>query len=432
MSCPGNGLFNSGMSLDFFNTKITNMRAEVLSLEDNVFESNTIEEIKRNFFQKYEIEPIKLFTEQKVLDVDEIEICYDASNDPLYIPEYDNKTYTVRGYKITVSIPFDGCYELFRLRPSSYIMRTFDAIVYANNSDSSPHFLKFELRFKKARADEDVNIISNRINNEIAEYQENISYLTTDISNYNRRLEDEISKSIDSRLSELNKLKVLKTALKIPLKKSSSPSPLNKIYIKPKVVTPLAVKTGDTAAYISEDDYDIILSSIRNMGTSMESNRAAEKQDEEGLRDILLAGLSASIKNGSASGELFRKTGKTDIAVVFENKAAFIAECKLWKGREYINKGIDQLLKYTTWRDVKVSYIIFNKDVQNFSKIQEQIPSIFSERKDFIRTEKKQKDGEWRFTLQKPDDDYRHITIHVFAFDVRMGGTDLTQIIPSK
>lgn len=425
MYCSGNGLFDSEMSLDYFNSKIANMRTEALSLEDNIFESNTVEEIKRNFFQKYEIEPIKLFTDQKDLDIDEIEMHYDSSNSPLYIPGYDDSTYTVRGYRITVTIPFDGCQELFRLKPSSCIMRTFDASIHTDNFDSSSHFLKFEIKFEKIRVDNDANVINNQINDEIAKYQKNISYLNTDVSDYNRRLESEISKSIDSRLLELDKLKALKTALKIPLKKSSSPSPLNRIHIKPKIISPLAVKSGDNAAYISEDDYDVILSSIRNMGTSMESNRAAEKQDEEGLRDILLAGLSASIKIGNASGESFRKTGKTDISVVFENKAAFIAECKLWKGKEYINKGIDQLLKYTTWRDVKVSYIIFNKDVQNFSRIQEQIPSIFSEREDFIRSEGNQRDGEWRFTLQKPDDDYRHITIHVFAFDVKTNNADL-------
>ena len=55
---------------------------------------------------------------------------------------------------------------------------------------------------------------------------------------------------------------------------------------------------------------------------------------------------------------------------------------------------------------------------QHFSLIQDKISLIFKNRSDFVK-EIVQREGEWRFVLQKPDDDYRQITFHVFAFDLK-------------
>ena len=103
--------------------------------------------------------------------------------------------------------------------------------------------------------------------------------------------------------------------------------------------------------------------------------------------------------------------------VPFDNKATFVAECKLWKGQKYIDKGIDQLLGYLTWRDAKTALVIFNKDNANFSDIQSKVEAIFTERSDYVRTIK-QRDGEWRFVMTKPDDNGRQVEIHVMLFDV--------------
>ena len=54
---------------------------------------------------------------------------------------------------------------------------------------------------------------------------------------------------------------------------------------------------------------------------------------------------------GDASGERFRRKGKTDICVEVANRAAFVGECKTWGGPKVANDAIDQLLGYLTWRD---------------------------------------------------------------------------------
>ena len=52
-----------------------------------------------------------------------------------------------------------------------------------------------------------------------------------------------------------------------------------------------------------------------------------------------LIGISFMTYNAPRAYEIadrFRKKGKTDIRIEFENRAAFVAECKLWKGEKKI------------------------------------------------------------------------------------------------
>lgn len=79
---------------------------------------------------------------------------------------------------------------------------------------------------------------------------------------------------------------------------------------------------------------------------------------EEDLRNTLLAMLNATYK-GNATGETFRRKGKTDICIEMENRAAFVAECKIWKGAKALTNAVRQLNGYLTWRDCKTALIVF-------------------------------------------------------------------------
>ena len=59
------------------------------------------------------------------------------------------------------------------------------------------------------------------------------------------------------------------------------------------------------------------------------------------------------------TGETFRKKGKSDIHIMFENKAAFIGECKIWHGIKNFKEAVEQLFSYSTWRDTKTAIIVF-------------------------------------------------------------------------
>ncbi len=127
---------------------------------------------------------------------------------------------------------------------------------------------------------------------------------------------------------------------------------------------------------------------------------------------------------GGATGETFRKRGKTDIRIEHENRAAFIAECKVWRGPESFKEAAEQLLGYLTWRDGKTALIFFNTHVKGFKGIQDKVPSSLREHELFLR-EKPTHAGEWRAVFRLRDDEAREVVVQVFLFDLYLTGDDV-------
>ena len=130
-----------------------------------------------------------------------------------------------------------------------------------------------------------------------------------------------------------------------------------------------------------------------------------------------MAHLNGHYKGG-VTGETFRGEGKTDIRIEFENRAAFVAECKLWRGPKELIEAIDQMLGYLTWRDYKCALVVFNKDNAGFTEIEGKIPGLVESHKNFHTKAVGQPSGEWRFVLNSKDDEARHITMQIFIFNL--------------
>ena len=97
---------------------------------------------------------------------------------------------------------------------------------------------------------------------------------------------------------------------------------------------------------IPDDTYEHILQFIRHQGRTFERTPATYSvHGEEGLRNIVLAQLNGYFE-GDAIGEAFRGSGKTDICIEQDNRAAFVGECKLWTGPAGLIAALDQLLGY--------------------------------------------------------------------------------------
>lgn len=401
-----NYLFRSTGWHEWSEGVIADARRKATSLEKSVFEANGQEQIIDHIMSSYNLAPLKLLVDSKTQDIVETKI--DVTGNGAYIQAFDNRPISVPGYKVVVTVPFNGSANLFNVSPTQMRLTYDDAEILGNE-------LTFALEFTESNATADG--IKTAVDGKIAAIQYNIYNLNKDLSGFDERLRGVIADAVAKRFEQIDKLDSIKSALKIPLEKSTNPSPLNQVKISVQKIMPLSTKKDEPGGTISNDDYETIIETIRSMGASMEANRASESKDEEALRDMLLVGLSASIKSGAVGGELFHKSGKTDISIPFDNKATFVAECKLWKGQKYVSEGIDQLLGYLTWRDAKTALVIFNKDNANFSDIQSKVETIFIERSDYVRTIK-QRDGEWRFVMTKPDDNGRQVEIHVMLFDV--------------
>lgn len=96
---------------------------------------------------------------------------------------------------------------------------------------------------------------------------------------------------------------------------------------------------------------------------------------------------------------------------------AYIAECKIWHGRKAFLAAIDQLFSYTTWRDTKVSVIVFNKDIKSFEAVLDAIQGALDEVS--VQQEGRPKHSQWYCKIQnKNDERIMHVTVQVFDLHV--------------
>lgn len=207
--------------------------------------------------------------------------------------------------------------------------------------------------------------------------------------------------------------------LDIPLRQRDGAPSVEPITVRRKIVRPLPSSPNKPPEPgIREEDYEHILKVIRHEGRTFEATpRTFAIHDEEGLRDIVVAHLNGHYEGG-ATGESFRGLGKTDIRIESENRAAFIGECKVWRGPKQLSESLEQLLGYLTWRDCKAALIIFNKDVAGFSGIQQKVPETLAAHSSHIVQVKVDHQGEWRFRFTSSSDSDRQVTVHVFLFNL--------------
>lgn len=143
----------------------------------------------------------------------------------------------------------------------------------------------------------------------------------------------------------------------VPVKKSAYAE--THVPLQRKIV-PIAHEYKKEDIYsISDANYADILATIKHMGSTYERTpKSYAAMKEEDLRNTLLAALNGTYLGG-AVGEAFRNNGKTDICIEEKNRAAFVAECKMWTGQKAIADALKQLDSYLTWRDCKTVLIYF-------------------------------------------------------------------------
>lgn len=91
--------------------------------------------------------------------------------------------------------------------------------------------------------------------------------------------------------------------------------------------------------------------------------------DEEAMRDTLLFVLNANFQ-GQVTGETFIGRGKADLLLRWKDRDAFVAECKIWKGRAAFEDGVEQLLsRYALWRHTCLALILFIREPKDGTRI---------------------------------------------------------------
>ncbi len=376
-SC-GKDFFNGSDTRSYFAGFHSKMKAEIDKMSDAEIVSCNFQEWAEYLVNKYYIVPITLFETNIERTLSETKV---KKANPFRGHPYERDYFEIDGVCVTFKIPFDGNPDLFELQPSSRILTKFrtERFVEPHDEDCGSFTLDFEYSKQELqeKGEKMLEYVQKQFEHDFENYKTMIGHVNAEVTSYNNGLNSSALKLLEERKKKADSFSAISAALQIPLNASKNapntkPIPLKRV-VRQSSTKP-SIPPAPTEPYISDVDYENINNIISMCGTTMEKTaRTYYANTEEELRDHLLAALNTHYD--TATGETFRKIGKTDIHIEFENKAAFIGECKIWHGERMFQDAIQQLINYSTWRDLKVSVIIFNKENKSFQSILSRIQS---------------------------------------------------------
>ena len=356
------------------------------------------------------VEPIVLHEEKTTMDQHETQV--DVSHDPLRVFR-DERTgpFYIPGTKVEINIPFTGEEWIFRYRTNPWSTVFPRADVQSGRLRlivTQPH-------------DADPNAFKTEYEQEIRRIRECVERARQQVVGYNESLPNLVQQAVRHRRERLERHGNIAALLDIPLAtKPGAPSiePV-KVEIRRPAPLPVPPKSGlEPEPGITDQTFEHILRLIRHQGRTFERTPSTYAvHGEEDLRNIILAQLNGHFQ-GDAVGEVFRGKGKTDICIEQDNRAAFVAECKLWQGPAGVTTALDQLMGYLTWRDSKAALIMFNLKNKDFTKILEAMPQTLSAHPLFLRELPCPEAGEWQFQTRSAEDAGRRVTVQAFVFNL--------------
>ena len=390
------------------------VRKKVDEISKDQFLNTPEDDLVSHCIEVLQIEPLTIYKDRMEREHSETKV--DVSGDFRRATCGDGPCY-ISGIQITVSLPFTGDASLWRISPHDLFMspRPLGHII-SRQINSGIVYMNFEFP-----TDEQADQIKKRVEENLRYLENCIDRQRQEIDQYNNMLPNAVRQSVKSRRKRIEQHEKIAQILEIPLKRKAGVPDIAPLPIKKNIITPLPPPpTGGFKPEpgITDEVYLDILKILRHEGLTWEATpKTYSVHPEEELRDILLAHLNGHYQ-GLASGETFRRSGKTDIRIEDSSRAAFIAECKIWEGSKKLSEGIDQLLGYLTWRDCKTAFLVFNKHNASFSDLLTKIPEVFNNHPKKMKEIKISESGEWQFVFRSQDDDSRLLSIHVFAFNL--------------
>jgi hypothetical protein len=401
--------YEHGELRDYFERVKLTAKKEIEEFDTNYLLNTSEEDLVKYMVQKYSRDSPILDPDKKYV-YRESEIDMDVSQDSMRAIFDSSRPFYVKGISITIAVPFSGNGTFFQYRPNPF-----------NYNPPRGEIVGQEVHLVYEQIEHNPDELGREINKKISDIQQYLGWVRRNIEVFNREIEPFVREVIRQRKQKRMKDLDLVAKLGIPVKKREDTPrtyAVPEVKKKPKITKPISTeKPYAPEPSLEMGEYENILSIIRNMALVLErSPRAFETMNEEDLRQHFLVQLNGQYE-GSATGETFNYQGKTDILIRYEGKNAFISECKFWKGEKAFLKTMDQLLRYTSWRDTKTAIIIFHRG-KNFSDILGKIPDIVRSHPCFKREIGKGSETEFRHVLHQPDDPNRELILTVLAFNV--------------
>jgi len=340
-------IFNGITWGDYSETRRVEIRKTVMAEDQDKLLGMDEQQYIDYLVSRFEIEPIQFDLNGRSINSSEVMVPAERLSYGAYV----QRGASYPRQQVSVFVPFTGSQALLAVQPSTHIMKTFDV----NIAVKEISFSVIDVHNSDERLKADVTS-----NCEYLVAQAN--HLNFDISCWNGALRQVIGTIVRERRAEALRRRNSIASLGIPMRQSGNASQTYPIPLHPKKIVvrkpdaPSNTFVPDPA--MEDADYQKIITLLHDTGRSLERTPGiAAMQSEEGLRDYLLVPLSGHYEN--ATGESFRRNGKTDILVPYQGGNAFVAEIKIWHGSKEFSAAIDQLLTYLTWRDSKGALIVF-------------------------------------------------------------------------
>lgn len=352
---------------DFLMQKKQQISYEINNLNNDIIMANTVQDIVNNIQIKYMLEVIQISDSEIDRDIRENTV---RKYNPFYHRGscFDKEYYDVPGFTVKFSHSIIGNIDLLSYHASTYLMWHPDNL----NISKNVAVLEYSEALND-NVDNTMNQIMSSYKHDLKNLKDTIKNTNKDINEFNNSLPNYINELVEKKKKQISLFYKFSEKLEIPLKKSPNAPSFQPIKVI-KNNKPLNTKVEkETEYYIPDKDYEEILRRIRHIGASFEKTpNTFIKLDEEELRNIIVAQLNVDYE-GQVQGKAFRNNGKTDICIEYNNRAAFVTECKFWKGKQVLNSTLKQLLSYTTWHDSKLAIVFFSKTNKDFFKVIETI-----------------------------------------------------------
>ena len=356
------------------------------------------------------VQPIVLQEENSTLNQGETQV--DISQDRTRIfSRGHTEPFCIPGTRVDIDIPFTGDEWILYCRTNPWSMEVPHADVrhgHLRLTIIQPH-------------DSDPNSFKTEYDQEMRLVRECVGRARAQVNGYNENLPNLVKQAVRNRRDRLERHSDIAALLDIPLNTRPGVPTIDpvKLEVRRPVALPTPLKTGfSPEPGITDQTFEDVLHFIRHQCRTFEQTpRTYAVHGEEDLRNIILAQLNGHFQ-GDAVGEAFRRKGKTDICIEQDNRAAFVAECKLWAGPKGVTKALDQLMGYLTWRDSKAALIMFNVKNKDFTKLRAAMSETLSAHPLFLRELACDEAGEWRIQTRNAEDTGRRVTVHVFVFDL--------------
>ena len=386
------------------------LKHEIDIWDENQLLNTSVDDLCQYFVGTYQID-IPVISRDEIVVDDPEETDVDVSGDLRYAVDDRSQPAYVPGVRIHITVPFTGNSGAFRYKPvvgsyqppRAYISMAGRLIFAITGANLQPDTVRQEF-------DEKLDIIDDYLDS-----------LRGSANMLNSQLHSIARHWIDERRSRLLSYRNLVASIGYRLRqREDAPS----TYTAPEVRRVIAPSPPQASSEpykpepeLDQENYEHILGVIENMAQVMEYSPAAfSDMGEEVLRWHFLVQLNGHYE-GHATGETFNYEGKTDILIRSEGKNIFIAECKYWGGPKTLTGAIDQLLRYSSWRDTKVAVIIFNRN-KGFTGVLDSIKATAKEHPNFKRELDQHSETSFPYIFSHRDDANREMTLTIMAFDV--------------